>query len=199
MGRIDASCKQDFDSYSQLSLRIICYQGDEYFVHFRYKMYNFAKDVLEDFPPLLGPNLVAATSAIRAKYNLIRATEDVGLNLSRFFAIPTLPFSNSLGIQPSFNLITSEALIHLAKALIKILGDDQAAFSLYLRKRLNPSCEFTHRIFVWPAVFVSFFLEYFYDIYQLIYRWHYESRHCQRRRDTKGPIRLCSVTISHTT
>lgn len=121
-------------------------------------MQLFSKHVVEDFPPLLGPDLTPATSAIRAKYDLIRATEDVGLNLIRFFNIPASETGGS-GIQPSINMIASDALIHLAKVLIKVIGDDQVAFSLFLRSK-KKSCKFTHRIFIWPAVFVSFFSNY---------------------------------------
>lgn len=144
---------------------ILLHQGDEFGIHFRFKMREFGKDVIEDFPPLLGPNLVPATSAVQAKYNLIRATEDVGHNLRRYFDIPRQSFlkvaqahpgpEESTVIQPSLAMIDSDALLHLAKALIKIVGDDQAAFSLWLRSK-KQSCNLSHLVFIWPAVFVSF-------------------------------------------
>lgn len=138
-------------------------QGQEFLIHLRFKLRMFGKDVIEDFPPMLGPNNIPATSAVRAKYDLIRATEDLGLNLQRFFDIPPANFlqdpralqARNGVTQPSISMIMSDALLNLTKALIKIVGDDQAAFALWLRSG-RKSCAMSHKIFVLPAVFVSF-------------------------------------------
>ncbi len=147
------------------------YQGEEFILHFSYKMKTTTAVIINEIPSLLGPSPNSPPSDFypHSKYNLIGKTHDVGLNLERLFDLPTHTHPNGLqGIQPSLELITSETLLYLVRALIKIIGEDQVAFALWLRPTqrgtvLGPvrprpkSFLFSYRIFTWPIVFVSYF------------------------------------------
>ncbi len=124
-------------------------------------MQTSTTDIIEEFPPLLA-NKIPATSVAQSRYNLSQANEDLGENLTRFFDIPSAKYPlGTSGIQPSLPMIASNTLIQLTKAMIKIIGDDQVAFALWRQRppksRRPPSYEFSYRIFIWPAVFVSCF------------------------------------------
>ncbi len=164
-----------------LTRRTSHYQGEEFIKHFKFKMGLSSTDVLLEFPPPL--DIFADTSVAQAKYSLTGAYLDLAAELNRYFDIPALNFLENAArlrdmgapvrLQPSLNLISSKALINLAKALIKIIGEDQVAFALWERSPESKlpdnkrSYLFSHKVFVWPCVFVSFSLNY---IFSAVYR-----------------------------